>query len=295
MKKSIFSLLVVIVLWSCGNNRIETDAFGNFEVTEINLSAPLAGEIMYLTPEEGSTIKQGQLVGLIDTTQLYLRKKQLMAQQQLILSRQPGIATQIEVLQEQKNNARREYERFQKLAKEGAATPKQVDDLQDRLVVLEKQIQNVRSQMGPVSHEYKMVSAQIEQIESQIADASIVAPISATVIVKLAEASEMVQPGMPMLRIAKMDTLMLRAFVSGTQLNKIKLGQQVTVLTDESKEKMVSHQGIVRWISSQAEFTPKIIQTKEERVDLVYAVKIAVPNPEGKLKIGMPAEVALDY
>ena len=263
-------------------------------MTEITISAPLAGEIIYLTPDEGSTVQQGEVIGLIDTTQLHLRKKQLLAQQRLILSRQPGIATQIEVLQEQKRNAKREYERFQNLAKEGAATQKQVDDLQDRLAVLEKQIQNVRSQMGPVSNEYDMVSTQVELLNSQIEDATIEAPISATVILKLAEASEMVQPGMPLLRIAKMDTLLLKAFVSGVQLNEISLGQQVTVLTDKSEEEMESHQGTVRWIAGQAEFTPKIIQTKEERVDLVYAVKIAVPNPESKLKIGMPAEVVLN-
>lgn len=295
MKRMLILLLTTATFSGCGSETPETDAYGNFEVTEINVSAPLAGKIMYLKPEEGSNVGKGELIGLIDTTQLHLRKKQLEAQQQLILSRKPNIATQIEVLQEQMQNATREHDRFKQLANEGAATSKQVDELQDRISVLQKQIQNARSQMGPVNNEYEMIATQIEQVESQIEDATIEAPMDATVILKLAEASEIVQPGMALLRIAKTDTLTLRAFVSGSQLNKIGLGQQVSVFIDKSRDEMEEYKGTIRWIASQAEFTPKIIQTKEERVDLVYAVKIAVPNPQGTLKIGMPAEVVLDH
>lgn len=290
MKKSII-YLIIIALFGCNNNQRTADAYGNFEADEITISAQTTGKIQYFKVKEGERIQEGQLLAFIDTTHLHLQKRKLIAQQNLIKSRIPGILTQIEVLAEQKKNALRELKRFQTLAKEGAATQKQVDDLQDRIQVLEKQILNVRSQNEPILQEYEMVEVQIEQVLEQIDDAQVKAPVNASVLLKISEEHELASPGKPLLRIANLDTLNLRVFVSGSQLDDIAVNQQVTVLIDQDKNSYRQFTGRLIWIADQAEFTPKTIQTKNERVDLVYAVKIRVANDQGRLKIGMPAEV----
>lgn len=291
MMKSIliYSSLVMAGV-ACQQNNKVADAYGNFETTEVTVSAEIAGKIQSLQVTEGQTLQQGQYVGLIDTTQLYLKKQQLQAQARTIQSRSPGVTSQVAVLLEQKSNAEKELKRFQALAQEGAATQKQVDDLQAQVAVLERQIQSARTQQDPLVSEQQMIQTQIAQVEEQLQDAKIQAPITGRVLLKIAEPGEMATIGTPLFQMASLDTLQLKVYISGSQLAQVKLGQEAEVLIDSSADAYKKLRGIVTWISDQAEFTPKVIQTKEERVDLVYAVKVRVPN-DGSLKIGMPGEV----
>ncbi|MGK7396044.1 MAG: HlyD family secretion protein [Candidatus Cyclobacteriaceae bacterium M3_2C_046] len=288
-------LLLPLFLWllSCSNQEEMADAYGNFESTEITVSAQNAGQIKFLRVEEGLNYIQGQLVGLIDTTQLHLKKKQIMAQKEVIRSRQPSISAQMEVMEVQKVHAEKELERFQKLARQGAATEKQVDDLQDQVNVLEKQIQQIATQNRPLISELSSVQVQIDQIEEQLQDACIYTPISGQVLLKMMEETEMVAPGTPIFKMAKLDTMTLRAYITGSQLDDIQIGQQVSVLIDQNQTAYHELTGKISWIASEAEFTPTGIKTREERADQVYAIKVKVPNPEGQLKIGMPGMVLI--
>lgn len=269
----------------------ESDAFGNFEAIETKISAMASGTLLYLNVEEGQKVSKGEMVGLIDTTNLHLKNEQLRASYQAALSRKPSIAAQVETLEEQRKNAQRELERFGKLSEKGAASQKQVDDLRYQVNVLSKQINSVNTQNDQLTQELKVIKAQIAQVEQQIADSRIIAPVSGTTLVRLVEPHELVAVGSPLFRIADLDTLILKVYVSGSQLDDIKLGQDVRVLIDKDKNQFGAYSATISWISSEAEFTPKTIQTREERTDLVYAVKLKTPNPEGILKIGMPAEV----
>lgn len=285
-------LLILPLLWfSCSSNNNEPDAYGNFEATDIRVSAMASGQLLYLNVNEGMQLNQGQQVGQIDTIRFHLKKEQLKAAYQATASRKPGILTQVNVLEEQKRNASKELERFQKLASEGAVPQKQADDLRDRIMVLERQIKNIWSQNDPLISELKVIDAQIAEIDQQIKDAKIISPISGTVLTKLAEPHELVASGMLLFRIANLDTMILKAYIDGAQLASIKLGEKVEIIIDKGKAEYENFQGQISWISPVAEFTPKTIQTKEERTDLVYAIKIKTPNPKGLMKIGMPAEV----
>lgn len=288
----IFLSLLTLTLWvsACQQKAHDADAYGNFEATEVTLSAEVAGKLLTFDAREGETLKQGQPIAQIDTLQLHLKKQELQAGIHAIKARQPGIISRLDVLEEEKDNAARELERFQILAKEGAATGKQVDDLQNRLAVLDRQMASARTEFGPLLAEIEAMEARIAQLNKQIADASLHAPMNGTLLVKLAEAHEMVNAGTPLLRMAGLEYLDLRAYISGSQLDDVQLGQEVDVFIDQNADDYHSLKGTLSWISSKAEFTPKIIQTKEERVDLVYAIKIRVKN-DGRLKIGMPAEV----
>lgn len=287
--KYIFISLVMLMM-ACQRNNQLSDAYGNFEATEVTVSAQTTGKIKSLNITEGAMLREGQYVGLIDTIQLHLRKQQLKASMQAIEARSPNIASQVAVLLAQKSNAEKELERFRKLAADGAATPKQLDDLQAQVDVLTRQIQATQTQNAPLVSELQMVQAQIAQVEAQLEDAHIKAPITGKVLLKIAEAGEMANTGTPLFRMASLDTLTLRAYISGSQLSHIQLGQNTEVLIDQDADTYKKFSGKVIWISDQAEFTPKTIQTKDERVDLVYALKVRVPN-DGSLKIGMPGEI----
>lgn len=288
--KNIFLLLTGLTVFGCGIDEEKADAYGNFEAEVITVSALASGTIKSLNVQEGRSIDSGQYLGFIDTTQLHLKKEQLMAQYEAIQARSPGISAEIEVLEEQLRAAKEELERFRPLVEEGAATQKQVDDLKNRISLLEKKISRVRVQNLPLSRELGSVRTQIKQLDQQIEEARVYAPFKGTVLKKLKQAGELATMGSPLFRMTDLDTLSLKAFLSGPQLTEVKLGQQVEVRVDESEDSMISYTGVIRNIAEEAEFTPKTIQTKEQRVDLVYAMEIAVPN-DGKLKSGMPAEV----
>lgn len=291
MRQALLLLIPVALAAGCGKGPERSDAYGNFETTEIVVSSEAIGRIMAFDVEEGMRLAAGQVVGYVDTLQLALQRDQLTANRGAMRSRIDGVAAQTAVLQEQKRVAEVEHERVLRLIKDHAATSKQLDDVEGQIAVLDKQIASTRTQSATIRKEIEAVDAQIDQLADRIRKNMIVNPIDGVVLVKYAEAYEMTNGGKPLYKIADLGTVYLRAYISGDELPRLKLGQRVTVLVDESRTENRSLQGEVSWISSEAEFTPKTIQTKEERVNLVYAFKVRVANPDGAIKIGMPGEV----
>ena len=276
-------------LISCNKNNDKADGYGNFEATEVTISAESNGKIEYLKLEEGDILEPKTQVGLIDTTQLYFNKQQLIASKSTVYSKSANVLSQIKVLQEQLKTAQIEKKRIQNMFAENAATKRQVDEIDGKVSVIQEQIKSVETQNAPIVKEVKSIDVQIEKINDQIQKSKIINPIKGTVLAKYAEPNEVTAFGKPIYKIADISEMTLRVYVSETQLSQIKVGQNVTVKIDAEKE-MKSYQGTISWIASSAEFTPKVVQTKEERVNLVYAVKVKVKN-DGSLKIGMPAEM----
>ena len=291
MKKLILLLIAAMGIISCNNNNLRADGYGNFEATEITVSSEANGKIEFLKLEEGDLLKTGTQVGLIDTLQLFLSKQQLIASQNTISARSANVLSQRSVLTEQLKSAKIEQSRIGSMFSENAATKRQVDEIDGKVKVIEEQIKGVGTQNAPIVSDLKSIDVQIEKINDQIQKSKITNPINGTVLTKYAEAGEIAAFGKPLYKIADLTEMTLRVYVSETQLTDIKIGQEVIIKID-GKNEMKSYKGIISWIASQAEFTPKIIQTKEERVNLVYAVKVKIMN-DGSLKIGMPAEMWL--
>lgn len=289
MKKISIFILATIGLISCDRNNNKADGYGNFEATEITVSSEANGKIEFLKIEEGDVLKPLTQVGLIDTLQLYFTKQQLIASKNTISAKSTNVLSQKSVLLEQLKTAQIENKRINNMYIENAATKRQVDEIDGRVNVIEKQIQSVNTQNAPIISELKTIDVQIEKINDQIEKSKITNPISGTVLTKYSEPGEITAFGKPLYKIANISEMTLRVFISETQLSQIKMGQEVSVKID-GLEEMKTYNGTISWIASQAEFTPKIIQTKEERINLVYAVKVKVKN-DGSLKIGMPAEM----
>ena len=281
-------------LVSCEGNGPETDAYGNFEATEVLISAETNGKLLSFTVKEGTSIEKGTVVGLVDTIPLYYKKKQLHDRIDALSTKTLDIPSQINVLIERKNNLTREKNRIEKLLSDGAATQKQYDDISGEIDVVDSELIANRKRLetnnrGLLS-EIKPLETQIAEINDMISKSILVNPVSGTVLDKFAEENEIVSFARPLYRIADLKEILLRAYLSGDQLDDIKIGQQVKVLIDEDKDNFKEYPGTIIWISDKAEFTPKIVQTKEDRVNLVYAMKILVNN-DGYIKIGMPGEV----
>jgi HlyD family secretion protein len=287
--KQLFTFLILINLVACNKNNDKADGYGNFEATEVTISAEASGKIEYLNLEEGTTVAPNTQVGLIDTIQLYLSKQQLIASKNTIASKSVNVLSQTAVLNEQLKTTLIEQKRIQNMFAENAATKRQVDEINGKVNVLNEQIKSIKTQEAPISNEQKSIDVQIEKINDQIQKCKITSPFQGTVLAKYSEANETTNFGKPLYKLADLTTMTLRVYISEKQLNQIKVGQKVTVKID-TQEDMKSYPGTISWISSSAEFTPKIIQTKEERANLVYAVKVNVKN-DGSLKIGMPAEM----
>jgi HlyD family secretion protein len=287
--KQLIAFLVLINLAACNSNNDKADGYGNFEATEVTISAEANGKINYLQIEEGSTLEPNTQVGLIDTIQLYLNKQQLIATKTTIASKSTNVLSQKAIFIEQLKTTLIEQKRIQNMFAENAATQRQVDEINGKVNVLNEQIKSVITQDAPISNEVKSIDIQIKKINDQIEKSKIINPIKGTVLAKYTEPNEVTSFGKPIYKIADISEMTLRVFISEKQLNQIKVGQKVTVKID-SQEGMKSAQGTISGIASSAEFTPKIIQTKEERANLVYAVKVRVKN-DGSLKIGMPAEM----
>jgi len=276
-------------LISCNKNNDKADGYGNFEATEVTISAEANGKIEYLKLEEGDILEPKNQVGLIDTTQLYFNKQQLIASKSTVYSKSANVLSQIKVLQEQLKTTLIEKKRIQNMFVENAATKRQVDEIDGKVSVIQEQIKSVQTQNAPIVNEVKSIDVQIEKINDQIQKSKIINPVKGTVLAKYSEPNEVTAFGKPLYKIADISEMILRVYISETQLSQIKVGQNVTVKIDAEKE-MKSFPGTISWIASSAEFTPKVVQTKEERVNLVYAVKVNVKN-DGSLKIGMPAEM----
>ncbi len=288
------SFFAMLILGSCTNDEKRADAYGNFESTSTIVSAEANGKLLFFPVEEGQNLKAGALIAIVDTTALVLQKQQLLSRIKTIRAKTQDPGPQIDIFKEQKATLLYEQDRVKKLLADNAATPKQLDDIKAQVAIVDKQIDAAQRQAKlantGILSEIDPVLAQIEVLEEQIRKCYVYNPVDGTVLTKLAEPSEIVAFGKPLYRIANLETLTLRAFVSGNQLSSVKLGQEVEVLTDGPAETMNSQKGTVSWVADNAEFTPKSIQTKEERVNLVYAIKVKVKN-DGSLKIGMPGEV----
>lgn len=295
MRTTKFTLWVFLMgtfLISCTNSNEKADGYGNFEATEITVSAENNGKLITFSVNEGEIIKEDAIVGLIDTISLHLKKKQLIVSKDVVSSKSEGVLSQISVLNAQLKTAEISKNRIENLMKDKAGTQKQLDDINGQIDVIKQQIKSIKIQNASVFNELKNLDVQILQIEDQIDKNIIRNPISGTVLEKYSEPNEITAFGKPLFKIANLEEMELRVYISENQLSKIALNEHVTVKIDDENS-MKNYDGIISWISSEAEFTPKIIQTKEERVNLVYAVKISVKN-DGSLKIGMPAEMWLN-
>jgi len=284
--------LLVLSLASCNNNDDKADGYGNFEATEIIVSAQNNGRLMVFNIEEGDVLKKEFFVGYIDTIPLTLEREKLLTSKEIVTSKSEGILSEISVLQAKLKTAQKNKTRTEKLIADNAGTQQQLDDITGEINVLNQQIRSIESQNAPIIGELKIIDVQLKQIDDQIQKSKIINPIDGAVLVTYAEKDEIFSFGKPLYKIADLNTMQLIAFISETQLSTITIGEEVTVKID-SDDTMKSYSGNISWIASEAEFTPKIIQTKEERVALVYAIKIDVVN-DGSLKIGMPAELWLN-
>lgn len=284
------------LLAACTHNGNKYDASGTFEAVETIVSAEASGKIIQLSIQEGDELKQGAHVGSIDSTQLYLQRLQLIQNKKSILSGSPDIKIQIDVLEKELDNALTDKKRSENLVKGEVASQQQLDDINSKIAVLQSKIAAQRSELGKrtttITEQSSTVDVQLAQLSDQLKKCTIINPVNGSVLTKYAEANEMTATGRPLYKIADLSTLILRAYITGSQLGGIKLNQKVTVLVDKREDEYTAYEGVIEWISNKAEFTPKTIQTKDERANLVYAVKIRVKN-DGLLKIGMYADVKL--
>lgn len=309
--KKIILFALVFSAISCNRNNHQFDASGTFEVDEVVVSSELAGKILSFNIQEGDTVAKEKIVGAIDAENLSLQKEQVEASIHALGEKTSNVLPQVELLQNQLavqqsqlQTLHHEKTRFENLLKQDAATGKQVDDINAQVDVAQKQLavtqqqinvqrSNISTQNRGVLSESKPLQKRIEQFNDQLQRANIINPISGTVITKYAEAGEITSPGKALYKIADLSQMTLRAYITGTQLSQVKLNQQVKVLVDNGADKYSEMTGLITWVSDKAEFTPKTIQTKEERANLVYAIKIKVKN-NGYLKIGMYGEVMFE-
>jgi len=287
-------MALATILFSCSNGNGEFDATGTFESEEVIVSSEATGKLLEFDVEEGMILKKDQVVGLVDTTQLHLKKKQLQSTIKSVLSKQPDIPTQLAAIQEQISTAEREKIRIENLVSSNAATTKQLDDINSQLDVLNKQYDATKSSLTitkqGIRSETLPLIAQVEQIQDQINKSIIKNPIDGTVLTRYAKQDEITSGGKALYKIADLSEMILRAYINGDQLGQVKLDQKVKVYVDKGDGEQKELDGEIYWVSSKAEFTPKTIQTKDERANLVYAIKVRVKN-DGYLKIGMYGEV----
>ena len=281
-------------LVSCGKSTDDADASGTFEATEIIVSAQGSGQILSFDIEEGQTLAANQQVGVIDSTQIYLRLKQLQSSGKAIESRRPNTQKQIAAIEQQIATAKTERKRAENLIKANAGNQKTLDDINAQILVLEKQLDAQKTLLEStnqgITDESEGLEYQIKQLEDQLAKCKITSPITGTILLKYAEMGEIAAPGKALFKIADTNHMILRAYITADQLTDIKVGQAVKIKTDSGKDGSKEYSGTIAWISSKAEFTPKTIQTRDERANLVYAVKINVKN-DGLIKIGMYGDV----
>ncbi|MFV0521138.1 MAG: HlyD family secretion protein [Mangrovibacterium sp.] len=293
MKKYIMIMALNIGVMSCATKEFDYDAAGSFEAVETIISAEANGKIMKLDLQEGDKLTVGQEIGYIDSTQLSLQRKQLAQNIIAVLANRPDIKKQVDALREQLQTAKANCNRTSKLVAGGIANQKQLDDANMAVATLEAQISamlsNLNIQTSSINEQANLVELQLQSVEDQLAKCKIVNPVKGVVLTKYVEPYEMTSAGRPLYRIADLSTITLRAYITGSQLPKVKIGQHVTILTDENGDKKEAS-GTVTWISSKSEFTPKSIHTTDERSNLVYAIKVIVPN-DGTYKIGMYGEL----
>ena len=293
-KYAFLSILIPSFLISCGASKDEYDASGTFESTEVIVSAEGSGKILSFDVQEGQILTANEMVGSIDSLQLYLRKKQLMTSEKSMQVRRPDVKKQIAAIEQQIATAKTERRRVENLLKANAANQKQLDDINAQISLLEKQLDAQKTTLVTtnqgITDDTEGIRLQVAQIEDQLTKCRIISPINGTVLIKYAEMGEVAAPGKALFKIADTNNMILRAYVTNDQLSTLKIGQKVKVFCDSEKKEMKEYEGILAWISQKSEFTPKTIQTKDERANLVYAIKVNVKN-DGLLKIGMYGNV----
>ena len=293
--KRIFILAgAALMLCACGNKEKEYDATGTFEATEVTVFAEQSGALLTFNANEGENVSQGQEIGVVDTTQLWLKIQQLGASKRVFQSQKPDMAKQVAATRQQLVKAQQEQRRYKELVADGAAPSKMLDDATSQVQVLQRQLEAqvsaLNTQTSTLNSPMAATDVQVRQLYDQLAKCHVYAPISATVLEKYVERGEFVTTGKPLLKLADTDNMFIRAYVTSAQLKGIKVGQKAKVFADYGDGQKKEYEGVVSWISSRSEFTPKTILTDDDRADLVYAVKIAIKN-DGYAKIGMYGEV----
>ena len=293
MKRIIALASAALIMGACSDKEKEYDATGTFEATETTVFAEQSGTLLTFDINEGDNIAPGQELGMVDTTQLWLKIQQLGATKEVYQSQKPDVEKQIAATRQQLAKAKTEQQRYQELVADGAAPRKMLDDATSQVQVLQRQldaqISVLHTQMATLNSQQAATDVQVSQLQDQLRKCHVVAPIGGTVLEKYVERGEFVAVGKPLLKVADTDNLFLRAYVTSAQLQHIKLGQQVKVFADYGNGQKKEYEGTITWISSRSEFTPKTILTDDERADLVYAVKVAIKN-DGYAKIGMYGE-----
>ena len=290
MKNQLLIIILVAISVSCINNNGEADAYGNFEAAEIIISAETSGRIIDFEPVEGTLVETGDLIALVDTTILHLQRSEIDAGIKSVRTRISSTNAQNEILNQHIENLNINIQRIGNMLRDEAATQKQYDDLTGQVAVLQKQIAANNTQKESVLAEMAVMESKKNTVSEHIRRSSVKSPIKGTIIEKYAEAGEITAAGKPLIKVADLSEIILKVYISGAQMGNIKTGQKCNIRIDDGEKGYKEFEGIVRFIAEKAEFTPKIIQTKEERVTLVYAVEIGVAN-DGSLKSGMPGEV----
>ena len=294
MKKTLTIVCIAILLAACNSNKKEYDATGTFEATETTVSAEQGGTLLNFALEEGDDVEAGQEIGLIDTTQIWLKIRQATATKAVYQSQKPDLQKQIAVTRQQLAKAKTEQQRYRELVNDGAAPAKMLDDATSQVQVLQRQldaqVSTLNTQLSTLNSQMSATDVQTSQLRDQLQKCHIKSPAAGTVLEKYVERGEFVSPGKPLFKMGEVKQMFLRAYVTSAQLQNIKIGQAVKVFADYGNGQKKEYDGTISWISSRSEFTPKTIVTDDERADLVYAVKIAVKN-DGYIKIGMYGEV----
>ena len=290
MKTRSIIIIAAIILAGCKNKTEKADAYGNFEATEVIVSSETNGRILDFNVTEGSEVEKGSKIAFIDTTLYHLQKAEIDAGMKSVWTRISSISAQNNILSQQIENLKLNITRIEEMLKDDAATQKQYDDLTGQVAVLQKQIEANSTQKASVASELSVFESKKATLNEQVIRSTVKSPIKGTIIEKYSEAGELTAAGKPLVKIADLSKIKLKVYVSGAQLGSIKIGQQCTIRTDNGEKGYSAFTGTISYISGKAEFTPKIIQTKEERVTLVYAVTIDVVN-DGTMKSGMPGEV----
>ncbi|HMS03080.1 MAG TPA: HlyD family efflux transporter periplasmic adaptor subunit [Gemmatimonadaceae bacterium] len=291
MNRALFLLLPVAALVACGAP--PADANGRFEATEVTVSAEAAGRLLTLTPQEGDTVRADVTLAVVDTTALAISRAELAARDAVLAARQREALAMMRTAESQQALATREAERVRRLHAGGAATTQLLERVERELEASTQQVAARRATQDALRAEVDAIAAQRAQLDDRLTRATVRAPIGGTVLQRFVEPGELVQPGTPLLTLAALDTLTLRAYVAESQLAQVRVGAKVRVQVDGPDGTLKPRDGIVSWIAAQAEFTPTPIQTREERVAQVYAVTVRVANPDGRLRIGMPGELVL--
>ncbi len=297
IKNTILFSIFTLAITSCKEDKNTSDAFGNFDVNETIISAEAAGRLETFTIKEGQLLKVGQVIGSIDSTSLVLQRNEIKANKKTITAKLTAINAEIKVLKVQLSVIEKEHVRVLKLIESDVATQKQKDDIEGNIKIIKSKINAANAQKPAVTAQLTVIDANLAKVDYLISKCIIINPIGGRVLTKLVEPYEIVGLGKPLYKIANTDKIYLKAFVTGTQVSGLKIGQKVAIIIDTPEGDYRSINGIINWISDEAEFTPKLIQTREERVSLVYAIKVGFENnaqlPSGQetVKIGMPGEV----